>query len=400
MLKPAQLRFFPGVALLASAVLLLVPVASQAQSARSHNVRGADRPKLQQRLDAVVAAGAPGVVALVNDGGRGWRNGHDIWLGVSGLADVSTGRPMDPTDRFRVGSVTKTFVATVALQLVREHKLSLEDTVEHWLPGILPYANQVTVRNLLNHTSGVPEYIVAPLLEIYFGNRFRSWKPSEVVVVVAGQPQLFPAGTRVSYSNTDYVLIGMIIEKATRNDLGSELKRRIFRPLQLKDTSFPGNDPVIPAPFARGYSLARDDRLRPIEGQLFDFTLINPSPAWAAGGIISSVTDLARFFHALLGGRLLPPALLAEMKATRPGATPDARYGLGLVEISTPCGPLLGHDGGFPGFSNSFFSSEDGKHQVALMINANAAPETVSPAFNLALNQAVREAFNGKSPCA
>lgn len=355
------------------------------------------RPELQQRLDAIVAAGAPGVVALVNDG-SGWDHRSRIWTGASGVADLRTGRPMRPEHRFRVASLTKPFVATVVLQLAGEGRLSLSDTVERWLPGILPYGDEITVRQLLNHTAGVPEYALTPLRDAYRGIRFRSWTPRELVALVAGQPPTSPAGSTWSYSNTGYVLAGLVVEAVTGRSLGREIERRIFRPLRLRDTYFPVDFPFLAGPHARGYSLDLDDELNPIEGPLLDFTVFNPSAIWGAGNIVSNEQDLARFFRALLGGRLLPGAMLAEMK-TVVEVAPGAGYGLGLLVLDTPCGRLFGHDGGVPGFSNHMLNSEDGSRQFGLMMNAETAPAAAYERYSMALEQGVLEAFAGQ-PCA
>jgi D-alanyl-D-alanine carboxypeptidase len=314
--------------------LLIVPARAAAASAPSGHQRTLvpapqriDPGELEGLLDQVVAAGAPGAAALVRDG-------HGVRQAASGLADLRTGRPMRPGLNYRVASVTKPLVATVVLQLVAEGRLSLSDTVERWLPGILPYGDQVSIRQLLNHTSGVPEYLLVPLLELYGSRqgRFRSWTPRELVALVADQPPLFPPGTTYSYSNTNYVLAGLIVEAATGRTLGQELKRRIIRPLGLHDTYFPINRPDIPGRNAHGYSLPLGDQGPVLDGPLLDFTVYNPSLAWAAGNLVSDLGDLARFFRALLGGRLLPPGLLAEMTTTvpigpgrrlRPGAPGD-----------------------------------------------------------------------------
>ena len=351
------------------------------------------------------------MVALVNDGrsGRaghgdeGWarrgderRHRDGVWTGASGVADLRTARPMRPSDRFR--ALTKPFVATVVLQLVEEGRLSLSDTVERWLPGILPYGDQITVRQLLNHTSGVPDYFFEPFLELYGGNRFRSWRPRELVALIADRPPDFPAGTAWSYSNTGYVLAGLIVERVTGHRLGRELKRRIFRPLRLRDTSFPTDFPFLLGRHARGYSLELDVEQGFIEGPLFDITVYNPSFAWGAGNIVSDVEDLARFFRALLGGRLLPPALLAEMK-TPVEIEPGFGYGLGLDVSDSPCGPLFGHSGSIPGFLNTMLSSEDGTHQFGAMMNANEPPAAVWEPVDLMVERGIREAFAGE-PCA
>jgi D-alanyl-D-alanine carboxypeptidase len=329
--------------------------------------------ELRRLLHQVVAAGAPGAAARVRDE-------HGVTQAASGVADLRSGRPMRPELHYRVGSLTKPFVATVVLQLVAEGRLSLQDTVERWLPGILPYGDQVTIRQLLNHTSGVPDYVVEPIVRLYTvpGGRLRAWTPRELVALVADQPPDFPPGAAWSYSNTGYVLAGMIVEAATGHRLGRELARRIFRPLGLRDTFFPVNRPTIPRPFARGYSLPLSQE----QGPLLDFTVYNPSLAWAAGNLISTLADLERFFRALLRGRLLPPRLLAAMTTPVPTGQPGLGYGLGLIVIETPAGRLLGHDGAIPGFADIVVSTEDGRRQVGMMMNEEFATPAVSEAFS------------------
>jgi len=333
-----------------------------------------DPGELRRLLDQIVAAGAPGAAARVRDE-------HGVTQAASGVADLRSGRPMRPGLHYRVGSLTKPFVATVMLQLVAEGKLSLSDTVERWLPGILPYGDQVTVRQLLSHTGGVPDYTLEPIVRLYTDPqaRFRAWTPRELVALVAEQPPDFPPGTAWSYSNTGYILAGLIVQAATGHKLGQELTRRIFRPLGLRDTVFPVNRPTIPRPYTRGYSI---DPFGQPDGPLLDFTVFNPSLAWAAGALVSNLGDLERFFRALLGGRLLPPRLLAAMTTPVPTGQPGFGYGLGLIVIETPAGRLLGHDGAIPGFLNIVLSTEDGRRQVGVMMNEEFATPAVSEAFN------------------
>jgi D-alanyl-D-alanine carboxypeptidase len=402
MIRSARRGFcFSIAAALAVTALLLVPARGSHWSASGSAAsdpphEGPARPELQRLLDQVVAAGAPGVVALVNDGRHRGRD-RAVWQGADGVADLRTRRPMRSEDRYRVGSVTKSFVATVALQLVAEGRLSLSDTVERWLPGLLPYGRSVTVRQLLSHTSGVPDNSMTPSIELLRGNRFRSWQPRELVALVADRPPDFAPGSAWSYSNTGYVLAGMVIERATGNALGRELERRIFRPLQLRDTDFPVNFPFLPWPHARGYSLGLDDEGFPIEGPLLDFTVYDPSLAWAAGNIVSDIDDVARFYRVLLGGRLLAPAQLAAMKTTVQ-IEPGVAYGLGLFAFDTGCGPIWGHGGAIPGFSNELFSSEDGTRQYGVMMNAEIAPIAVFEPYFQAIDQALADAFIGM-PC-
>jgi D-alanyl-D-alanine carboxypeptidase len=374
--------------------LLLAPVRAEASAGSSGHARTAsvglqrtDPGELRGLLDQVVAAGAPGAAALVKDE-------QGIQQAASGRADLRSGRPMRPGLTYRAGSVTKPLVATVVLQLVAEGRLSLSDTVERWLPGILPYGAQVTIRQLLGHTGGVPDYVVEPLVQLYTSpqGRFRAWRPRELVALVADQPPLFPPGTAWSYSNTGYVLAGLIVEAATGNRLGKELDRRILRRLGLRGTFFPVNRPDIPGRSARGYSLPLGQE----EGPLLDFTVYNPSLAWAAGNLTSDLGDLARFFRALLGGRLLPPRLLGEM--TTPVDTGEGiGYGLGLVVIETPASRLIGHDGAIPGFLNVALSTEDGGRQVVVMMNEEFATPAVYEAFNQAV-AAMVERLLGAAP--
>jgi D-alanyl-D-alanine carboxypeptidase len=369
---------------MAAGVLLLAPAqagaTTESSSHESTVAAGSQRidpGELQRLLDQIVAVGAPGGAARVRDR-------HAVTQAASGLADLRTRRPMQPGLTYRAGSVTKPFVATVVLQLVAEGRLSLSDTVEHWLPGILPYGDQVTIRQLLNNTSGVPEYLLVPLLELYASKqgRFRSWTPRELVALVADQPLLFPPGTTYSYSNTNYVLAGLIVETATGRKLGQELARRIFRPLGLRDTYFPVNRPTIPGRNARGYSI---DPFAQEPGPLLDFTVYNPSLAWAAGALVSDLGDLERFFRALLRGRLLPPRLLAEMTTPVDTGQPGQGYGLGLAVIETPAGRLIGHDGGIPGFITIVLSTEDGRRQLGVMVNQFFTTPAVDQAFSQAL---------------
>jgi D-alanyl-D-alanine carboxypeptidase len=372
------------VGVMAVGALLLAPARAGAVASRGgHGSTLAAPPRLhpgelRRLLDQLVAAGAPGAAALV-------REDHAVKQAASGVADLRSGRRMRPGLNYRAGSVTKPFVATVVLQLVAEGRLSLSDTVARWLPGILPYGNQVTIRQLLNHTSGVPENSLEPLVVLYTfpDGRSRAWTPQELVALIADQPPNFPPGTAFSYSNTDYVLAGMIVEAATGRTLGQELTRRIIRPLRLRDTFFPVNRPDIPGPNPRGYSLPLGQE----DGSLLDFTVYNPSLAWGAGNLISDLGDLTRFFRALLGGRLLPAKLLAEMTTPVDTGTPGFGYGLGLAVLQTPSGRLIGHDGAIPGFLNNVWNTQNGRRQVGVMISEFFAPPAVIEAFIRVIEQ-------------
>jgi D-alanyl-D-alanine carboxypeptidase len=177
------------------------------------------------------------------------------------------------------------------------------------------------------------------------------------------------------------VLAGLIVEAATGNTLGQELARRIFGPLGLRDTFFPVNAPGIPGPMSRGYSLPLGQQ----QGPLLDFTVYNPSQFWGEGNLISTLGDLERFFRALLGGRLLPPGLLAEMTTPVPTGQPGTGYGLGLLVLDTPLGRLVGHDGSIPGFHDIVLNTPDGRRQLGVMTNEHFATPGVSAAFDQAV---------------
>jgi D-alanyl-D-alanine carboxypeptidase len=339
----------------------LLAASAIATPATTTSTRG---PQLQEDLDALVAAGVPGAILVIRDGNR------TVSL-ASGLGNVGEQTPMRPGDRFRIASHTKTYVATVVLQLVSEGKLRLEDTVEQWLPGLVPNGDEITIRQLLNHTSGLFDYENDPrVFEPYInGDLAYHWGPLELVRIAVSHEPLFEPGAAQSYSNTGYILAGLIIKAATENTLRGELSRRIFQPLHLRATSFPTR-PGIAGRHAHGYIILG-------EPPAIDLTGISPF-VWAAGAIISTGADDLSFYRALLSGRLLRAGLLREMKETVPveGAPPGAGYGLGLTRAGTPCGIAWGHNGAFGGFYSDVYSSENGRHQALLMVNLDETSQT------------------------
>lgn len=336
-----------------------------------------DRAGLQRRLDDVVAAGAVGALAEVRDE-------PGVWRGTSGVAELGKTRPVPVHGRFRVGSITKAFVATVVLQLVDEGRLRLDDTVETWLPGAVPDGDSITVRQLLNHTSGlydVVDTLPMPPEPEFFDNRWRTWTAAELVQrAVANPPTFEPPGSEFAYESTGYLLLGQIIEEVTGRSYGEAIKQRIIRPLRLRGTSLPGTSPLIRGPHPHGYVPAG-------ESHLLDYTRMNPSVFGAGGEIISTTRDLNRFFAALLDGRLLPGHLLDEMKT--PGVE-SATYGLGLDWQDTSCGVrVYGHDGDALAYNVWSFSTEDTSRQVTIAL---------TPDFSADLDAAV-DAFLDKAFC-
>ncbi|MGW2654129.1 serine hydrolase domain-containing protein [Streptomyces sp. NPDC001478] len=314
---------------------------------------------LRERLAAVVSSGAVGALAEVRDGRR-------VWRGTAGTAERDTTRPVPVDGRFRMGSITKTFLATVVLQLAAEDRLGLDDSVERWLPGTVPGGDRITLRHLLNHTSGLYDYkrtLTMPPSPAFLDDRLRTWTASELVGrAVAQPPTSTTPGTAYAYSNTDYVLLGQIVEQATGRSYADEITARIIRPLGLHSTSVPGTSPRIPGPHPHGYvPVVDDDGMR-----LVDYTEMNPSLMGASGEMISTTHDLNRFVSALLGGRLLPDHLLDEMRT--PGLE-HGSYGLGLTWRTTACGtPVYGNDGDALAYQTWSFTTRDGRRTATVAL--------------------------------
>ncbi|ANW17590.1 serine hydrolase domain-containing protein [Streptomyces clavuligerus] len=329
------------------------------------------RSHTQQALDELVRAGAVGVVARSEKQGA-------VWKGTAGVADRTTGKPRKANEHFRIGSITKTFVATVLLQLEAEGRLSLDDTVERHLPGLIRDGGndgrKITVRQLLNHSSGLPEYLRNQTfydryinLPGFLENRYTQHSPADLVRTGMALGQDFAPGTRFSYSNTGYIVAGMIVEKVTGNRYEDEIRERIAEPLKLRGTGSPGTATGIPRPSARGYGVGPD-------GTLHDLTELSPTVAWSAGDMISTTADLNRFFGALLGGKVLPKKQLNAMKTTLPDPNGFIEgYGLGLYTTTTKCGTKLwGHAGGIMGWGADAVTTEDGRHTLAASANGGA----------------------------
>ncbi|MGC4804869.1 serine hydrolase domain-containing protein [Micromonospora sp. DT233] len=293
------------------------------------------------------------------------RDGRDRWRGASGVADIDTGRPMLPGVRHRVGSITKTFVAATLLQLVGERRVSLDAPIGRYLPEFAVAG--VTVEMLLNHTSGIGDYVsvIFPTAEDILEKRYTTFPPRQLVRGGLDAPRTGTPGEKHSYSNTNYILAGLIIERVTRRSATDEVHRRIIRPLGLRDTYFPGRRPRIAGPHSAAYVPWYD-------GELLDLSVSNMSWGWTAGALISTAADLNRFYRALLGGRLLRPAELARMRTTVPMLPEDpdaAGYGLGLYWLALPQGRAWGHDGLVFGHSTISLHSADGSRQVTLGTN-------------------------------
>ena len=345
-------------------LLGLAVVAGPSNAAARPDTRTAAPPSLRQLAKGLVAAGSPGAVVLVHDA-KGTR------AGAAGYASLRTRERLGADHVFRVGSITKTFVSAVVVQLAAEGVLRLDEPVENWLPGVVPNGQAITLRRLLNHTSGIYNYTDdSAFIRAMGRNPLAVWPPTALVEVATSHRPLFAPGSAWSYSNTGYILLGMVIERATGQPVAEELSRRIFAPLGLTRTSFP-SVPALPPPFARGYLPPGNGLMPTPGGRPVDATPWHPSWAWAAGGLVSTAGDLARFYAALLGGELVRPDALRELKATVQVAGGADGYGLGIIRMPLSCGAAWGHSGGVPGYTSLAFSSEDGSRQAIVLVNTS-----------------------------
>lgn len=334
---------------------LFTVIVAPATAAPAHTTADEQKSVLQAAMLATVEAGATGMLARVDDGERLTR------IGV-GAARLDPRRPIQTNDEVRVGSITKSMVSTVTLQLVGEGRLGLGDTVEEWLPGLVPNGDGITLRMLLNHTSGIFNYTDDPsFIPTVLADPYRYWSPIELVGVATAHDPVFAPGTSWSYSNTGYILVGLILEKVTKLPIETLLEQRVIKPLHLTHTFF-ATSGLIRGSYAHGYippSLTGAGYL--------DASGWPPSWAWAAGAMVSNAPDLARFYTALMSGQLLTPWMLAQMTTTVEVA-PGFGYGLGIYTQDTPCGPVWGHDGGIPGYVSFAYTDRAGSRSAVLLL--------------------------------
>jgi D-alanyl-D-alanine carboxypeptidase len=330
-------------------------------------------------LRAVVSTGATSALGEVR------QDGKTVWRGRAGVADLATGAAVPEDARFRIGSVTKVFLSTVVLQLVGEQRIGLDDPIERYLPGVVPNGAAITVREVLNHTSGIYNFTEDPGIDLpdeaaarawVADGRWRDYPAADLVRLAAAHQPYFPPGQGWHYSNTDYIVAGMLIERVTGSSWRQEVADRIIRPLGLRATSMPDTSPDLPGPHIDGYFQ--------FDTGPADVTRFNPTIAGASGAGISSTADLARFIGALLGGRLLHPAELAQMEQPAPQSG-AVQYGLGLQKFDTPCGVFYGHNGSIFGYQDSVLGSADGRRQVVLALSPYGDGTPASDAAHAAM---------------
>jgi D-alanyl-D-alanine carboxypeptidase len=373
-------RFVVALTVMGSLIAAVPALAdSRHQGSRLHE-------KTQAALDEIVEQGTPGVIAQVRDG-------HGVWNGRAGVGDLAARHQRSPQEKFRIASVTKTFTATVLLKLEAKGRLSLDDSVEKWLPGVVRGTDyepeKITVRHLLNHTSGIFDYNMDEGFRAKYAgdafdkNRYTRWTPAALLDIALAHPPNFQPeqGSRPGspgewdYSDTNYILAGMVIEKVTGGTYKEAVERLVIKPLALHGTSLPGVSPKVPSPHATHYSTLFEDRPH---AQVRDVTEFSPTVAFSAGEMISTVSDVNTFLSKLLGGELLPPDQQRELLDAVPvdgdkgHGGPEDVYGLGIrhFKLKADCW-AWGHGGMIPGSATRTMSSADGRHVLTMNRNGD-----------------------------
>ncbi len=331
---------------------------------------GLDPVELKSAMDGVHRAGVPGVYAEVRDAGRTWR-------GASGVADVRTGRPVTPDMRQRVGSITKTFTAAAVMQQVEQGRIQLDAPIGGYLPQLVPgeRGKKITVRMLLNNTSGLPDYIryAFPSLQDMSpksldDNRFRQFRPAELIKMgVDAPPAGEPGATPGVYSNTNYLLLGQLLEQVTGITAEKYITRNVIERAGLRHTGFPAG-PRIEGPHSRMY-----ESLWGLNDPPRDYSVYNMSWTGTGAALVSTMEDLNRFYGKLLDGKIVNQASLAQMQRTVPVVALDGsmiEYGLGLHKVAVrDCGTFWGHDGTVWGAGTMSLTRADGERQMSVALN-------------------------------
>lgn len=356
-------------------------------------VRDALGTEIDDAVEAAMDASAvPGAVVLV-------RTPEGEYAQAYGTRVAGEDDPVTVDDHFRIGSNTKTMVGTVVLQLVDDGELALDDPVSDYRDDV-PDGAHITIEQLLDMSSGLFNYSeLASFNKTLDDDPDKAWDPEELVALGLAEDPYFAPGDGFHYSNTNTVLLGLIVEQVTGEPLADVLAEKIYEPLGLDETSFPATDDAsIPEPFAHGYlfgtnastvddaALPDDERRAALDGELLpnDVTTLNPSWGWAAGAAISTAADLADYVEALVGGGLLGDDLqadrLASVTSTDPGSPDAAGYGWALASF----GPYVGHDGSLPGYQSFMGHDPDTDTTLIVLTNLQSGPTGTQTANEIA----------------
>ena len=328
---------------------------------------------LKSRAQGLVDAGYPAALAAVSDS-----KGESAGVAV-GKGSLETGQAPPMDGEVRVGSNTKTFVAVVVMQMVQEGKVGLDEPIETYLPGLIRGegvdGSRITVRQLLQHTSGLPEYTdTTPGSGDIFQIKDHYIPPRDLLDTALGKPAAFEPGTQWAYTNTNYVVLGMLVERVSQRPVGEQIDQRIVKKLGLSHTYFPApGEEKIRGTHPQGYHLSAG-------GKLEDITEMDPAWAWAAGAMVSTPSELNTFFQAVFDGRLLSQASIDEMKKGVDTGAGGAVYGLGLIGTPLSCGGTSwGHNGGIHGYRTYDAVGPDG---TAVTVAVTALPTAIADQSN------------------
>jgi D-alanyl-D-alanine carboxypeptidase len=345
---------------LSAALALLLPAGATA-------AQPASDAAVQRGLERLVAApgGPPGAIATL------YRGGRTTVLGAGRANAERPGKPQ-PRDHMRIASVAKAFSGAVALRLVQRGRLGLDDTIGARLPGLPAAWAPVTVRQLLRHTSGLPDYTRSEGFARHAETAPRSYvPPSGIIDWVRSDGLAFPPGSRYEYSNTDNIVVGLIVERVTGRSYGRLLSRLVFAPAGLTQTTFPTRRISLPRPQIRGYVVSPGRAPQDVTSAL------SPSGAWASGAIVSTPLDLGAFMRAYLGRKLFGTAeQRQQMRFVRGSSSPpgpgENSAGLGIFRYRSRCGTVYGHTGNFPGYVQWAAATADGTRSVTTTLNIPA----------------------------
>ncbi len=350
-----------------------------AASLKRGKSKAAQKRDLKASIQELVDAGYPGVLAAKTD-----KDGNTVGA-TAGKGNLATGEVPPLDGEVRIGSNTKTFVAVLVMKMVEEGKVKLDEPIETYLPGLIKGqgvdGKKITVRQLLQHTSGLPEYIDESAVD-YFGTRNDYVSPRDLLDTALANPAQFAPGAKFAYTNTNYIVLGLLAERVAKRPIAEQIETKIVKPLGLKHTYMPGRgEKTLRGKHPRGYH-TRDNK----PGKLEDITDLNPSMAWTAGAMVSTPSELNKFAQSIHDGTLLRQKSIAEMKKGVSAPEIGGEYGLGIYSQKLSCGVAWGHNGGIPGYATSVLVGPNGN---AGMIATNAEPSVL----NIDLSHK-----NGRSP--
>ena len=349
----------------ASVLTLDRPTPSGQSAKQAGKSSAAQKRDLKASIQELVDVGYPGALAAKTD-----KDGNAVGA-TAGKGNLATGEAPPLDGEVRIGSNTKTFVAVLVMKMVEEGKVKLDEPIETYLPGLIKGqgvdGKKITVRQLLQHTSGLPETALG--FPDVFASRNNYYQPRDILDEALTKPAQFAPGAKFTYTNTNYIVLGLLAERVGKRPIAEQIEVKIVKPLGLKHTYMPKDgEKALRGKHPRGYH-TRDNK----PGKLVDITDYDTSMAWTAGAMVSTPSELNKFMQSVFDGSLLNQASIAEMKKSVPMGDDGNVYGLGLIGHKLSCGVAWGHGGTFPGYQTDNAVGPDG---TAATIATTAMPAT------------------------